>query len=348
MQLNRSKIAGYLAALGAVLCVGAPLMAEEAAANDKPEATEKTERNSQAAAPIPADLKVAATVNGEQILMADINAVVERIQEQQPNIPASDIDNIKREICEELIVERLLVQEAKRQNLEPDKQKIDDAVWRYQKPFPSITAFQQHLKESGKTEADLRKILSDDLSVSALSRKLTEDITVGNDEISRFYNENKSEFLIPDMVHVRHIQLSVEKDAPAEEKAKTRKRAEEALKKATAPNADFAALAREYSDDKVSAQAGGDLGFIARDDIVDKAFGDAAFSAPEGKVYGKLVETNFGFNIIKIEEKKAERTLELSEISPHIKQRLMQDKLRQRLDERVEELRKGAKIQKNI
>jgi parvulin-like peptidyl-prolyl isomerase len=247
-----------------------------------------------------------------------------------------------------MITERLLVQEAKRQNLIPPKQKLDDAIWSYKKQFRTEDDYKKHLAASNKTEDDLRRMLSDEMSVAALSRKLTEDVVVGDDEIAKFYDENKADFVVPEMVHVRHIQLSVKSDASADERNKARKRAEEALKKATNNNADFTALAKEYSDDKVSAGSGGDLGFIARDDIVDKAFGDAAFSAPVGKVYPKLVETKFGYNIIKVEEKKPSRTLALSEVSAAIKRRLLQVKLKERLDARVAELRKTAYIKKNI
>jgi parvulin-like peptidyl-prolyl isomerase len=298
--------------------------------------------------PIPANITVAATVNDDKIMMADINAVIERIRQQQPNIPAADLDGMRREICEDMITERLLVQEARRQNLMPTKQQVDDAIWRYKKPFLSEAAYKKHLADNNKTEEDLRRILSDEMAVSALSRKLTADVVLPDDEVAKFYNEHKADFVVPEMVHVRHIQISVKNDASADVRNKARKRAEEALKKATNNNADFAALAKEYSDDKVSAPAGGDLGFIARDDVIDKAFGDAAFAAPVGKVNPKLVETKFGYNIIKVEEKKPSRTLALSEVAPLIKPRMLQNKLKERLDERVAELRKTANVKKNI
>ncbi len=298
--------------------------------------------------PIPANVTVAATVNGDKILMADINAAAKRIEEVQPGIPVADMDAIKREICEDLIAERLLVQEAKRMNLMPEKQLVDDAIWRFQKPFLSQAEYLKHLKEVGKTEEDLRNMLAAEMGITALSKKLTEDITVSDEEIAKIYNEQKANFVVPEMVHVRHIQISVKSDASADEKAKAKKRAEEALKKAVNPNADFAALAKEYSDDKVSAGAAGDLGFVARDDVMDKAFGDAAFTAATGKVHNKLVETKFGYNIIKVESKKPSRTLELSEVSSYIKPRILQNKLKERLDTRVAELRKSADIKKNI
>lgn len=345
MSSRKQKLAACFAALGVL-----PITLTQPAKAQAP--TRATAPPAVAAAPaplpIPKNITVAATVNDDKIMMADINAVIDGILEKHPDLSAADQDGIRRDICEDMITERLLVQEAKRQNLSPTKLQVDDAVWKYKKPFSSEDAYKKHLADNHKTEDDLRRILSDEIAVSALSRKLTEDVVVPDDEVEKFYNENKADFVVPEMVHVRHIQISVNSEASADERNKARKRAEELLKKATSGNADFAALAKENSDDVVSKPAGGDLGFIARDDIVDKAFGDAAFSAPVGKVYPKLVETKFGYNIIKVEEKKPGRTLALSEVSSYIKPRLMQDKLKARLDERVAELRKTAIIKKNI
>ncbi len=351
----QKRLAG-LAVLGILPCIAAlPVAAQNGTTPSVPPtapAAKPAGQPAPAAAPalppIPANITVAATVNGDKILMADVNAAAKRIEEVQPGIPAADMDAIKREICEDLISERLLIQEAKRMNLMPDKQVIDDAVWRFQKPFLSQAEYLKHLKDVGKTEEDLRNMLAGEMGITALSKKLTEDITVSDEEIAKIYNEQKASFVVPEMVHVRHIQISVEGKATAEERAKAKKRADEVLKKAVAPNSDFAALAKEYSDDKVSAGSAGDLGFIARDDVMDKAFGDAAFTAATGKVHNKVVETKFGYNIIKVESKKPSRTLELSEVSSYIKPRILQNKLKERLDTRVAELRKAADIKKNI
>ena len=297
--------------------------------------------------PIPKELIVAATVNDDKILMADINAVIERILQQQPGIPAADLDAMRRVICEDMITERLLVQEAKRLNLTPPKQVVDDAIWKYKKPFLSEAAYKKHLADSNKTEEDLRRLLSDEMSVSALSRKLTEDVVVPDSEIAKFYEENKANMMVPEMVHLRHIVFLVKSDASEKDRNQVRKKAEDVLKKATDSKADFAALAKQHSEDKVSKAAGGDLGMYARDEL-PKALGDAAFTTPVGKVSPKLLEETFGYRIIKVDEKKPARSMVLNEVSSYIKMRMMQNKLKERLDARVAELRKTATIKKNI
>ena len=306
-----------------------------------------------AKASTPAGNTVVATVNNDKILMSSVTVVLDKIK-RQANVPQADLDRMRNEIVEDLITERLLVNEAKRLKLMPTTEKIDEAIWQIKRQFSSPKAFEDELKISGKNEEALRLIIAEGMASDALSKKITEDIVVTDDEAAKYYNEHKTEFLVPELVHVRHIQISFPlerkegkvsvKALTKDEKTALQQKAQAILKKATAANADFPALAKANSQDIVSKPIGGDLGFIASDDIVDKSFRDVAFSSPSGKVYPKVVETKFGFNIIKVEEKKASRTLTLAEVAPKIKQRLSQIKYKERLDAKVAELRKSAKI----
>lgn len=297
-----------------------------------------------ASTPAPSPNTVVATVDNDKILMSSVTVVLGKIKEQVPKIPQADLDSMRDQIVDDLIIERLLVNEAKRLKLMPPQQKVDDAIWQLQKPFTSRQAFLDSLKANGKTEAELRVVLAEDMAITALGKLVTKDVVITDDEATKYYNEHKTEFLVPEMVRVRHIQISVKDGAPAADREKAKKQAADLLKKATASNADFAALAKASSQDKVSAVAGGDLGLISRDDIMDKAFGDAVFSAPIGKVHAKVVDTKFGYNIIKVEEKKPSRTLALSEVSRYIKPRLLHQKYKALMDAKVAELRKTAKI----
>ena len=305
-------------------------------------------------APAAAANTVIATVNGEKIFISSVSPVLDKIKERA-TVPQADLDKMRVDIVEDLITERLMVQQAKILKMEPPQQKIDDAIWNLQKPFSSKQAFLDALTKQGKTEADLRTVITEDMMITAFSKLTTKDIVVTDDDVSTYYKTHIDEFLVPEMVHVRHIQLtfpsSIDKDGKpvmkemtdAEKKAMLQN-AQGVLKKATASNADFAALAKTTSDDKISKPAGGDLGFLTRDDVMDKAFSDVAFSAPVGKVYPKLVQTKYGYNILKIEDKKASHTLLFTEVAPYIKPRLLQNKFKARMEARIAELRKAATI----
>jgi len=298
---------------------------------------------------------VVGTVDNDKILMSSVSVILDQIKARAPQVPQADLDGMRYQIVEDLIDERVLVNEAKRLKLIPPEEKIDDALWKLKQPFSSPKAFTESLKTQGKTEADLRTVIAEDMMITNLSKQITKDVVVSDAEIAAFYNEHKIEFLVPEMVHVRHIQLSfpgeidkegnlVMKTMTEASKKTMRQKAEALLKKASAANADFAALAKANSEDKVSKPAGGDLGFLAQDDVMDAAFRAAAFAAPVGKVYPKVVETKFGYNILKVDDKKASRTMALTEVSAAIKSRLLQQKFKLRMDAKVVELRKNAKI----
>jgi len=118
-----------------------------------------------------------------------------------------------------------------------------------------------------------------------------------------YYNSHLDEFRVKDRVHVRRILFDTVGKSPDEVK-KVRAKAEDVLKKAKS-GADFAALAKDNSQDQASADKGGDLGWMQRDQLSELGpFADAAFKLKPGEI-SDIVTTQFGFDIIKLEEKEA-------------------------------------------
>jgi peptidyl-prolyl cis-trans isomerase D len=130
------------------------------------------------------------------------------------------------------------------------------------------------------------------------------DVNPTDDEIKEYYDANLAEFQKQEEVHARHILFKVAPDASDADKAAARKKAEDVLAKAKG-GADFAALAKEFSQDS-TAETGGDLGSFGRG-VMTPPFETAAFALEPGQV-SEIVETQFGFHIIKLEEKTAART----------------------------------------
>lgn len=127
-------------------------------------------------------------------------------------------------------------------------------------------------------------------------------VTVSDGEVAERYVLEKDErFLDPEQVRARHILVGVPAGADEGAKARTRKKAEELAAKAKG-GADFAALARKNSGDKATAAAGGDLGFFPRGRM-SPAFESVAFALPVGQV-SDVVETPFGFHVIKVDERR--------------------------------------------
>jgi peptidyl-prolyl cis-trans isomerase D len=123
--------------------------------------------------------------------------------------------------------------------------------------------------------------------------------TPTDEELKRYYRRNLDQFEIPEQVKAAHILLSVPKDADSVTAQKRRDLADKVLKQLQ-DGADFAQLAKTYSDDKSNSANGGELGSFGRGVMV-KEFEDAAFALRPGQLSG-IVQTPFGFHIIKVEE----------------------------------------------
>ncbi len=144
---------------------------------------------------------------------------------------------------------------------------------------------------------------------------LAANYTPTDKEVEDYYKRNvKERFTHPDEVHARHILIAVPAGATDKEKAAAKARALEVLKQAQA-GGDFAKLAAKYSDDPSNKLEGGDLGTFGRGQMI-KPFEDAVFAMKPGQI--AMVETRFGFHIVKLEQIKPAHTDTLAEAKPKI------------------------------
>ena len=127
---------------------------------------------------------------------------------------------------------------------------------------------------------------------------LAAQVTVSSDTVKQYYEQNKKRYEVPEQRRASHILITVAKDASDADRKKARGKAEEVLAKARANPADFAKLAKQYSDDPGSAEKGGDLDFLAKGSTVPP-FEAAMFKQKENEI-GDLVGTDFGYHIIKV------------------------------------------------
>jgi peptidyl-prolyl cis-trans isomerase D len=139
-------------------------------------------------------------------------------------------------------------------------------------------------------------------------------VTVTPADVERYYNQNIQQFQTPEQVHASHILLKTE----GKNEEAVRKQAEEVLKKVKA-GGDFAALAKQYSED-TSKDQGGDLGLFGRGRMVPE-FETAAFSMQPGQV-SDLVKSQYGFHIIKVTERKDATTTPIDQVRAQIQQQL--------------------------
>jgi len=145
---------------------------------------------------------------------------------------------------------------------------------------------------------------------------------IEEEEISVFYASDQTRFYEPEQIRARHILLKADSAAEPEQAQAARAQAV-ALLEQISSGEDFAALAKKYSQDEATAAAGGDLGFFGRGVMVGP-FDQAAFALQPGEV-SAVVETQFGYHIIMLEEKKPARVLPLDDVRAEITQELQQE-----------------------
>ncbi|HEY1207168.1 MAG: peptidylprolyl isomerase [Bryobacteraceae bacterium] len=167
---------------------------------------------------------------------------------------------------------------------------------------------------------------------------VSQRIALSDDQLRRFYDQNRDQYRIPERVHIRHILLKTTGKQPAEVAALEAK-AQDLLKQIKA-GANFADLARKYSEDPGSGAKGGDLGWIVRDQTV-KAFENAAFSLKPNELSG-VIKTEYGFHIIQVLEKQEARVKPFEEVKDQIaqdrKQQLAYDTMQQLADQAHDDL----------
>jgi len=160
-------------------------------------------------------------------------------------------------------------------------------------------------------------------------------VSVTQREIERFFNENIDTYSTPEQVRASHILL---KTGEGKDDAAVKAKAEEVLKEAKAPGADFAALAKKYSEDETSAKNGGDLDYFSRGRMLPE-FDQVAFTLEPGQI-SDLLKTQYGYHIIKVTDKKAATTKTLDEVKAQITDQLMWDKARSKATELADAMEK--------
>jgi peptidyl-prolyl cis-trans isomerase C len=179
------------------------------------------------------------------------------------------------------------------------------------------------------------------LARTYIQKEIIGKIKLTDKDYEAYYNAHKKEFENPEMVRARHILIAVKPNATEEEKKAALKKAEEILDKAKKGD-DFAKLASEYSDDPGSKAKGGDLGFFTAGSMVGK-FEQAAFTLKPGEI-SPVVETEFGYHIIKVEERKAAEQQPYESVKEQVQAKATQAIQQERLNAFLEKAMKDAKV----
>ncbi|MBS6603747.1 MAG: peptidylprolyl isomerase [Brachyspira sp.] len=271
---------------------------------------------------------------------------------------------IKDKVVNELIVKELLNQEVEKRGIKVSGEDVDNAVKEIVDKVGSKEQLNQILKQNGITTSQFKKDLAEEVKMKKLAQELT-DSKVSDADAKKYYNENVNQFKYPEKVKASHILISVnpqeieeiitsdkENAGASQEEIKKKVAAEIANRKAKAEKllgeikkdqSQFEKLAKENSDDTTTAVKGGDLGFFAAQDMVPE-FSKAAFSMKPNTV-SNLVETQFGYHIIKVTDRMEAGQQPFEKVKNDIKGFLETQKQLEAIDKLVESLKKNATIE---
>ena len=319
--------------------------------------------------------KAIITVNNEPIKRGEYDEIMNIIKNnpQFKDAPAAEkvetspvMLMTKERVVQDLIVKKLLDQEYKKRNITANDSEIEAKKQEIIKQLGSQEKFDQILKENNVSQKRIKEDLSNEVKVNKLL-EATSDIKVSDKEVKDFYNSNKERFNYPERVKASHILIEANPelikksiiDADKDGKlsaAEIDKKVKEAMDKkmalakdvraqAVANPKNFAALAQKYSDDKGSAQKGGDLGFFPREAMV-KEFSDVAFSIKPDTV-SEIVVTRYGNHIIIVTDRAAAGLAPFEQVQGEIKAYLEQNKKIIALQKLFDGLKSNAKIEFN-
>jgi peptidyl-prolyl cis-trans isomerase C len=297
------------------------------------------------AKPVPQELPaVLARVNGEAIDRAELEGAVRSAEARAgASIPAEQRSEILRGLLDQLVSVHLLAQEARARKVTVPDADVKQQIDQVRKQFPSEEAFAKEMAANGSSLDRLQKDIARRLQITKLiDAELAGKVTIADKDVSAFYEQNAEHFKEGEAVRASHILVSVAKEANAAQKQEARAKAETLLKKVRA-GADFAGVAKTDSQDPGSAPKGGDLGFFTRGEM-DPTFEAAAFNLKPGAI-SAVVETPFGFHIIKQHEQRPGRTKPLAEVSNQIADFLRSQQSEEKTTAFIEQLKAKAKIE---
>lgn len=287
-----------------------------------------------------------ATVNGTVITRGEYDSEMNRFERQMalsgktPN-PA-EASEMQKRVLDGLVDRELLKQESKKQGISVDDAEVNQQVASLRQKFSGEKEFTETLTKMNLTEAELKAQLKQDLTIRKLiDQQVAAKVTITPEEAKAFYSSHPELFKAPESVRASHILIKVEPNASAEDKAKARERIT-AIQQRAKKGEDFAALAKEASECPSGAN-GGDLNYFQRGQMVGP-FEEAAFSLKPGTM-SDIVETPFGYHLIKVADKKEASTISYDEIKGKLDDYLKQQKVNEQLVQYIGQLKAGAKIE---
>lgn len=280
--------------------------------------------------------EVAAKVNGDAITVDELNVQVEQLKKQYPQMfEGADGEgrllDFKQRLLDNLINQKLIEQAAEAKGLEVSDSEVKAQTDQLKSGFKDQAQFESALKSAGMTVASLQAQVREQLLTQKIVESLSADAKATESEIQAYYEANKSQFFQADAKRASHILF----------KPEDKKKAEGILGQVN-DGGDFAALAKANSVDTETSGKGGDLGWPTTPYVAEF---EAALSKLDKGEISKLVETPYGWHIIKVTDERKAAQQKLDDVKEQIEQILVQQTQADAYQKYIDDLRNKAEIE---
>lgn len=278
------------------------------------------------------DANVVATVNGEVLSRVDFERELEReLASSAPESgqhPPEEVEPYKRALLDTLVSRMLLLQEARARNITITPEEVDRGVLRLSGDYPS-GSFSDVLEQGQLSMAELKEREAARLTIEKLvASEVYTRVAVTEEELRAEYAAHEASYSEPERVRAAQIVVKTMEDA---------RRVQAQLK----AGKKFADLARKYSL-SADARVGGDLGLFPRGQM-PPAFDEVVFTLGAGQV-SDVVETEYGYHLFKVVERKPARKLEFAEVRTSVEKRLLDQRRAEAQAKYEQQLRAKAQV----
>ena len=287
--------------------------------------------------------KIVAVVNEEVVTQREVVRLLIPIYEQyKKEYTGKRLENkmIETEemFLDQLIEDKLILSEAKRQGIEATDKEIERELQRIKNRFETEEQFRDEMARQNISLSELRDRFKNDIIKSKLVRKeLGWKVIISPTEVRKYYDNHIEDFTEPEKVKVLNILVNMENEGETEEARFLIER----IKKLIEEDRNFEELAKEYSDGP-NAKEGGSLGLVEKGQMM-KGIDDAIFSLEAGEV-SEVVESPIGYHLFKVKEKLPAKFTDFETAKYEIEELIYRERIDKSLKKWLKELRKNAYI----
>ncbi|OGW77688.1 MAG: hypothetical protein A3I73_01940 [Omnitrophica bacterium RIFCSPLOWO2_02_FULL_45_16] len=290
--------------------------------------------------------KIVVVVNNEIITQREIDVILSPIYGQYRTTYKGEelirrLEEARELILKQLIEDRLILSEAKKQNIAVEQKEVDAKINELKKKMGSEGDLENMLNEQNLTLKELSERYKEKIIIRKLiDQKVGAKIIITPLEVKNFYNAHKDEFLQPEEIKLRAILIKPKNEQEGGS-VKSLELTRDILKRLK-EGCDFEGLAKEYSDGPWAGE-GGLMGYVKKGDLLPQIEG-IVYNLKEGQTSG-IIQSQLGYHIFKVEEKRAPRSKEFSEVRQEIEEYLYREKANEKLKGWISSLAKSAYIE---